>query len=61
MTTNAADFQRYAAKPNDPIVGNLFSGPMSNLIVHLIGVIVAASSKIILGRVSVHYFSIKKL
>ena len=52
FTTNAADFQRYATKANDPLVGNLVGGPLANLIVHLVGVVIASSSTLILGKVS---------
>src|ERR1700712_2908998 len=29
---NAADFQRYASKPSDVILGNLFGFPLSNVL-----------------------------
>ncbi|KAI0021566.1 NCS1 nucleoside transporter [Xylariomycetidae sp. FL0641] len=48
--TNASDFQRYAKKANDPIVGNLLGGPLSNLLVHLVGVVIASSSTLIFGK-----------
>jgi NCS1 family nucleobase:cation symporter-1 len=31
FASNAADFQRYATKPNDVIVGNLIGFPMANV------------------------------
>ncbi|KAF7879756.1 uncharacterized protein EAF02_007926 [Botrytis sinoallii] len=37
FASNAADFQRYARKPNDVIWGNLVGFPISNLIVSIIG------------------------
>lgn len=52
FTTDAADFQRYAKQPNDVLVGQLLGGPAANLLVHLVGVIVAASSKLIFDEVS---------
>ncbi|RAL58370.1 hypothetical protein DID88_006050 [Monilinia fructigena] len=36
FASNAADFQRYARKPNDVILGNLLGFPISNLIVAII-------------------------
>ncbi|TVY68695.1 Uridine permease, partial [Lachnellula suecica] len=44
FASNAADFQRYATKPNDVILGNLLGFPISNLIVSIVGNLVAASS-----------------
>ncbi|EIW67149.1 hypothetical protein TREMEDRAFT_57660 [Tremella mesenterica DSM 1558] len=44
FASNAADWQRNATKPNDPIFGQVFGFPMSNFITTLIGMIVAASS-----------------
>lgn len=49
--SNAADFQRYARRPNDTILGQIISFPLSNLIVSLVGAIIAASSQIIFGEV----------
>ncbi|KAI9155648.1 permease [Paramyrothecium foliicola] len=48
--SNAADFQRYARRPNDTILGQVVGFPISNFIVSLVGTIVAASSKSILGE-----------
>jgi NCS1 family nucleobase:cation symporter-1 len=31
FASNAADFQRYATKPNDVIIGNLIGFPMANV------------------------------
>ncbi|CZT50168.1 related to uracil permease [Rhynchosporium secalis] len=51
FASNAADFQRYATKPNDVILGNLFGFPLSNLIVRIVGNLVGASSQVIFGEV----------
>ncbi|TVY53643.1 putative permease [Lachnellula cervina] len=44
FASNAADFQRYATRPEDVIPGNLIGFPLSNLIVSIVGNLVAASS-----------------
>jgi nucleobase:cation symporter-1, NCS1 family len=65
FASNAADFQRYATKPNDVILGNLLGFPISNvspstplrksiannpqLIVSIVGNLVAASSVKVTG------------
>lgn len=51
FASNAADFQRYAKKPNDVILGNIIGFPISNLVVSIVGNIVGASSQIIFGEV----------
>jgi NCS1 family nucleobase:cation symporter-1 len=50
--SNAADFQRYARKPNDTWLGQVVSFPLSNFIIAIVGNVIAASSKGIFGRVS---------
>jgi len=50
FASNAADFQRYAQKKNDVLLGNLFGFPMSNLIVAIAGNLVCASSQVIFGK-----------
>lgn len=50
FASNAADFQRYAPKNTDVILGNLLGFPVSNLIVALVGNIVCASSQRIFGE-----------
>lgn len=49
--SNAADFQRYAKRPNDTIIGQAVGFPLSNFIVSLVGNIIAASSQRIFGEV----------
>ncbi|KAK0115914.1 hypothetical protein ONS95_012956 [Cadophora gregata] len=51
FASNAADFQRYATKPNDVILGNLLGFPLSNLIVSIVGNLVGASSQLVFGEV----------
>ncbi|PWN50536.1 hypothetical protein IE53DRAFT_374565 [Violaceomyces palustris] len=50
FASNAADFQRYATRPNDVILGQLVGFPLSNLIVAVVGAIVGASSELIFGE-----------
>ncbi|KAK2001067.1 NCS1 nucleoside transporter [Colletotrichum falcatum] len=50
FASNAADFQRYAKKKNDVIVGNLFCFPIANLIVAAVGNLVCASSELLFGE-----------
>ncbi|THW85153.1 putative uridine permease [Aureobasidium pullulans] len=52
FASNAADFQRYARRPNDVILGNLAGFPLSNFIVCIIGNLVASSSQVIYGEVT---------
>ncbi|CZR59046.1 probable uracil permease [Phialocephala subalpina] len=49
FASNAADFQRYARKPNDVVVGNLLGFPLANLIVSIVGNLVGSSSQIVTG------------
>ncbi|KAM0259275.1 hypothetical protein ACHAPA_010842 [Fusarium lateritium] len=49
--SNASDLQRYASRPNDVIVGQVFSFPMSNFLVGVFGNLIAAASKSIFGEV----------
>ncbi|PQE13872.1 NCS1 nucleoside transporter protein [Rutstroemia sp. NJR-2017a BBW] len=51
FASNAADFQRYARKPNDVILGNLLGFPISNLVVSIIGNLVGSSSQVLFGEV----------
>ncbi|KAJ6096195.1 hypothetical protein N7486_006941 [Penicillium sp. IBT 16267x] len=48
--SNAADMQRYATKPNDVLIGQIISFPMSNLLVAILGNFIAAASKSIFGE-----------
>jgi nucleobase:cation symporter-1, NCS1 family len=50
FASNASDFQRYAKKPNDVILGNIVGFPLADLTVCLVGNIVASSSVIVLGE-----------
>ncbi|KAI9738589.1 MAG: hypothetical protein M1834_008093 [Cirrosporium novae-zelandiae] len=50
FASNAADFQRYAKKPNDVILGNLLGFPLANFIVALVGNFVGSSSTLIFGE-----------
>ncbi|KIX01488.1 uncharacterized protein Z518_09214 [Rhinocladiella mackenziei CBS 650.93] len=50
FASNAADFQRYATKPNDVILGNLIGFPLADFCVGLVGNIVASSSILIFGE-----------
>lgn len=50
FASNAADFQRYAKKPNDVIIGNVIGFPLANLIVALVGNLVGSSSQIVFGE-----------
>jgi NCS1 family nucleobase:cation symporter-1 len=49
--SNAADLQRYARMPNDVIVGQVISFPISNMLVCIFGNVIAAASKPIFGEV----------
>ena len=49
--SNAADFQRYTRKPNDTLIGQAFSFPISNTLIAIAGNLIAASSKGIFGEV----------
>ncbi|QSZ37658.1 hypothetical protein DSL72_008757 [Monilinia vaccinii-corymbosi] len=51
FASNAADFQRYARKPSDVVLGNLVGFPISNLIVSIIGNLVGSSSQVIFGEI----------
>ncbi|TQN71105.1 Uracil permease [Colletotrichum shisoi] len=50
FASNAADFQRYAKKKNDVVVGNLFCFPVANFVVAAVGNLVCASSELIFGE-----------
>ncbi|KAG0648390.1 Uridine permease [Hyphodiscus hymeniophilus] len=49
FASNASDFQRYAKRPNDVIVGNLLGFPLSNLVVSIVGNLVGSSSQVVFG------------
>ncbi|KAJ5584451.1 uncharacterized protein N7459_004251 [Penicillium hispanicum] len=48
--SNAADLQRYARKPNDVLIGQIISFPVSNFLVAVLGNIIASASKSIFGE-----------
>ncbi|KAJ5167958.1 uncharacterized protein N7482_003552 [Penicillium canariense] len=50
FVSNAADLQRYARKPNDVLIGQLISFPVSNLLVAILGNVIASASKAIFGE-----------
>ncbi|KAL3422402.1 permease C29B12.14c [Phlyctema vagabunda] len=50
FASNAADFQRYASKPNDVTLGNLLGFPVSNFIVSVVGNLVGSSSQVVFGE-----------
>lgn len=50
FASNAADFQRYAQKPSDVLIGNIVSFPLSNLLVNIVGNVVGASTQVIFGE-----------
>jgi NCS1 family nucleobase:cation symporter-1 len=51
FASNAADFQRYARRPNDVVLGNFAGFPLSNFLVCIIGNLVASASQAIYGKV----------
>lgn len=50
--SNAADLQRYARRPNDVIIGQLLSFPISNMLIAILGNLIACASQNIFGEVS---------
>ncbi len=50
FASNAADFQRNATHPKDPIFGQLFGFPVSNLITQVFGMLVASTSSAVYGE-----------
>lgn len=51
FVSNAADLQRYARKPNDVLIGQIISFPISSLLVAVLGNVIASASKAIYGEV----------
>ncbi|KAH8771578.1 permease for cytosine/purines, uracil, thiamine, allantoin-domain-containing protein [Hyaloscypha sp. PMI_1271] len=51
FASNAADFQRYATKPNDVLLGNLVGFPLSNFLVAVVGNLVGSSSQVLYGKI----------
>ena len=51
--SNAADFTRYAKRPNDAFWPQLIGFPLSTFLVGLVGNLVVSSSQIIMGEVRV--------
>ncbi|KAE8142796.1 permease for cytosine/purines, uracil, thiamine, allantoin-domain-containing protein [Aspergillus pseudotamarii] len=50
FVSNAADLQRYARRPNDVILGQVFSFPVANFIIAIMGCVIAATSEPIFGE-----------
>ena len=50
FASNAADFQRYASRPNDVILGNLIGFPLADMSVAIVGNVVASTSTVIFGE-----------
>jgi NCS1 family nucleobase:cation symporter-1 len=50
--SNAADLQRYARRPNDPLLGQIASFPLSNCLVGVLGNLIAVATKPAFGKVS---------
>lgn len=50
FASNAADFQRYAKKPSDVVLGNIVGYPLADFLVNIVGNIVASSSVLIFGE-----------
>jgi NCS1 family nucleobase:cation symporter-1 len=50
FASSAPDFQRYAKKPNDVILGNLIGFPLADTLVSIVGNVVASSSTLIFGE-----------
>jgi NCS1 family nucleobase:cation symporter-1 len=50
--SNAADLQRYARKPNDTLLGQIISFPLSNCLVGVLGNLIAVATKPAFGKVS---------
>ncbi|GAA6017004.1 hypothetical protein JCM11491_006126 [Sporobolomyces phaffii] len=51
FASNAADWQRQARRPNDPILGQLVGFPLANFIVQSIGMLIASTSAGVYGEV----------
>jgi NCS1 family nucleobase:cation symporter-1 len=49
--SNASDLQRYATKPNDVLIGQIVSFPVSNFLIAVLGNLIASASKAIFGEV----------
>lgn len=50
--SNAADLQRYARKPNDVLIGQIISFPLSNCLVGVLGNLIAVATVPAFGKVS---------
>ncbi|KAK4053264.1 hypothetical protein OIO90_004038 [Microbotryomycetes sp. JL221] len=51
FASNASDWQRNAIKPSDPILGQIIGFPLSNMIVSIIGLVVASTSEVVVGEI----------
>lgn len=50
--SNAADLQRYTRRPNEVFFGQIFSFPVSGLVIAVLGNIIACASQAMYGKVS---------
>ncbi|KAE8154529.1 permease for cytosine/purines, uracil, thiamine, allantoin-domain-containing protein [Aspergillus avenaceus] len=50
FVSNAADLQRYTRRPNDVILGQVFSFPVANFIITIMGCVIAATSETVFGE-----------
>ncbi|GAA5821030.1 hypothetical protein JCM11251_001930 [Rhodosporidiobolus azoricus] len=51
FASNAADFQRQATKPSDPIVGQIIGFPISNFITQVVGMLTTSTSSVVYGEI----------
>lgn len=58
--SNASDLQRYARKPNDVLIGQIVSFPISNFLVAILGNLIASASKSVFGEVCFPAYSVIK-
>lgn len=56
--SNAADLQRYARRPNDVLIGQIVSFPLSNCLIGVFGNLIAVATKPAFGEVSPALISI---
>ena len=52
FTSNAADLQRYARRPNDVLLGQIVGFPLSNCVVGVLGNLIAVATRPAFGEVS---------
>ncbi|KAK4048034.1 hypothetical protein OIV83_005068 [Microbotryomycetes sp. JL201] len=51
FASNASDWQRNAIKPSDPILGQILGFPLANMVVSIIGLLVASTSQVVTGEI----------